>query len=487
MGQEVVVIGAGFGGIAAALRARSLGYEVTLVEKLTSLGGRAGSICVDNYHYDTGPTVITAPWLFDELFALFGKRRADYIEFIALDIWYRFHFNDGDRFDYQACMSQTLADIARIHPPDVAGYQSLLAESKRIYEVGFDQLACEPFHRLTQMLRTVPDMLRLRSHQSVWQRVCNHLQSDKLRQAFSIQPLLVGGNPFDTTCIYSLIHYLERLGGIHFARGGTAMLVRALERLMREEGIRIVLGQKVEEIILTRGKVSGVRCSDGYFSAQHVIANTDPAFLYSKLLNKRHVASSAKLKNRFARKSMALFVVFFGTTRQYPDVAHHSIVLGPRYRELLDDIFNKQVLTDDFSIYLHRPTATDPSLAPAGCDSFYALVPVANNQSGIDWDTAADGFSQSILKHLERTLLPGLRQHLAHSFYHTPNDFQSTYLSPDGAGFSIAPLFYQSAWFRYHNRGEGPKNLYLVGAGTHPGAGLPGVLCSAKVVEKLLS
>ena len=485
--SRVVVIGAGFGGIAAALRARAKGHDVTLIDRSPRLGGRAQVFEKDGFRHDAGPTVLTAPFLFDELFALFGKDIADYVRIVPLALWYRFHFADGDTFDYGGGLDETLAEITRIHPPDADGYRALLEQSRRIYDVGFTRLADAPFHSFLYMLRQVPHLLRLGAYRSVWQMVSRCVEHDKIRQAFSIQPLLVGGNPFDTTSIYGLIHFLERAHGVHFAMGGTGALVDALARLMAEQGIEVKLDTTVASIDVEDGMVRAVVTQDGArIEADHLVSNTDPVHLYNTLLPKSASTRSARLKARHSEQSMGLFVLYFGTSRQYPDVAHHTIWMGPRYRELLDDIFHRKVLAEDFSIYLHRPTATDPSFAPEGCDSFYALVPVPNLTAGIDWAVEAPRLRDRVVAALGATLLPGLAETIRADFFMTPEDFASRYLSPAGAGFSIAPHFRQSAWFRFHNRGEGPRNLYLVGAGSHPGAGLPGVLSSAKVVDRLL-
>lgn len=485
--SRVVVIGAGFGGMAAALRARAKGHEVTIVDRCARLGGRAQVFEKDGFRHDAGPTVLTAPFLFDELFELFGKATADYVRIVPLPLWYRFRFHDGDTFDYGGGIEQTLAEIARIHPPDAEGYRALLEHSRKIYDVGFTQLSDAPFHRFLFMLKQVPHLLRLGAYRTVWQMVSRHIKSDKVRQAFSIQPLLVGGNPFDTTSIYGLIHFLERAHGVHFAMGGTGALVDAFERLMREEGIEIRLNTTVASIEVKDELIRAVIDTDGKrIDADHVISNADPVHLYNALLPREAAKPSARLKARHSEQSMGLFVLYFGTAQQYPDVAHHTIWMGPRYRELLNDIFHRKVLAEDFSIYLHRPTATDPSFAPEGCDSFYALVPVPNLKAGIDWTVEGPKLRDRVINALGDTLLPGLKDTIRADFFMTPNDFAENYLSPEGAGFSIAPHFRQSAWFRFHNRGEGPRNLYLTGAGSHPGAGLPGVLCSAKVVDRLL-
>jgi len=482
-----LVLGAGYGGIASALRLRAKGYNVTLIDRCARIGGRAQVYERDGYKHDAGPTVITAPFLFEELFILFGERFSDHVQLVPVKPWYRFRFNDGSTFDYGGTLEETLAEIGRIKAEDKEGYLALLAHSKRIYDVGFGELSAVPFHRITTMLRQIPKLLRLRNDQTVWQMVCRHLSSPKLRQAFSIQPLLVGGNPFDTTSIYSLIHYLERAHGVHFAMGGTDAITRALGDLMKRQGITTRLEATVERIIVEKGTAKGVVLEGGEeLTADIIVSNADPTHLYGKMIQPSTRQLSARLKLAGAQYSMGLFVLYFGTTRHYPDVAHHTIWLGPRYEELLKDIFHRKILPGDFSLYLHRPTATDPSFAPEGCDSFYVLCPVPNLQSGINWATEGTRLRDRIVQALEETMLPGLSSTITADFFKTPEDFKNDYLSTHGAGFSIAPVFRQSAWFRFHNKAEGVRNLYLTGAGTHPGAGLPGVLCTAKVVDSMI-
>jgi len=485
--MQAIIIGAGLGGIAAALRLHAKGYQVTLVDRCATLGGRAQVFERDGFRHDAGPTVITAPFLFEELFELFGERFSDHVKLVPLKPWYRFHYDDGSHFDYGGTLEETLAEIARIDPQDCAGYLALLAQSKRIFEVGFTELSAQPFHRFMTMVRQIPKLIGLRNYETVWSMVSRHLSNPKLRQAFSIQPLLVGGNPFDTTSIYALIHYLEREYGVHFAMGGTGAITRALGELMERQGIKIELGVTVEKINVQGGVAKGVMLADGSVrTADVIVSNADAAHLYRHMIQPSDQAASTRLKLAGAHYSMGLFVLYFGTTRTYPEVAHHTIWMGPRYRELLEDIFYRQVLADDFSLYLHRPTATDPSFAPPGCDSFYVLCPVPNLQAKVNWKIEGPRLRDRIVAALDRTILPGLTESITADFYKTPEDFRSDYLSVHGAGFSVAPLFRQSAWFRFHNRAEGIKNLYLTGAGTHPGAGMPGVLCSAKVVDALI-
>ncbi len=486
VGDRAVVIGAGFGGIAAALRLRAKGYQVTLIDRVDRLGGRAQVFERGGFRHDAGPTVITAPFLFDELFELFGKDRADYVDFIPLDPWYRFRFNDGTTFDYGGTIEDTMAEIRKFEPADADGYLRLLQHSEKLFDAGFTRLADQPFHNLTTMLREVPALARLQTYKTVWQLISTYLKNEKIRQAFSIQPLLVGGNPFATTSIYGLIHFLERKWGVYFARGGTGALVAAFGRLMEEEGIDIRLGTTVSRILLDGRRATGVELESGeQLAADVVVSNADPLHLYRNMVPESAQSSAIKLKKK-SRISMGLYVLYFGTTRTYPDVAHHTIWFGPRYREHLKDIFDRKILADDFSLYVHRPTATDKSFAPEGCDSFYVLCPVPNLDAGIDWKSEGPRLKERIVKALDETMLPGLRESMTADFIMTPDDFAEDYLSVSGAGFSIAPHFTQSAWFRFHNRSESVENLYLVGAGTHPGAGLPGVVCSAKAIEKMI-
>jgi phytoene desaturase len=492
--RRAVVIGGGFGGIASALRLRAVGFDVELVDRGERLGGRARVFERGGYRHDAGPTVLTAPFLFDELFELFDKRREDYIDFLPVAPWYRFQFHDESTFDYGGTLESTLEEIRRISPEDVDGYRRMVEDSRRIFDKGFTELADRPFHRIATMVRCLPDLLRLRCWRTVWNMVRGHIRSTKLRQAFSIQPLLVGGNPLDTTCIYSLIHYLERRWGVWFPRGGTGALVDALGRLLAETGVRVRLETTVDEILVAADgssrspRVTGVRLADGTtIEADTVVANADPPHVYTHMLPsvRRRRRWSARSVSRM-RFSMGLFVLYFGTKRTYDDVAHHTILLGPRYEGLLRDIFDRGVLARDMSMYLHRPTATDRSFAPDGRDSFYVLVPVPNlAKNPIDWAEEGPRLADRIVQELDRRILPGLRETIDEPFFMSPSDFQQDYLSMHGAGFSVQPIFTQSAWFRFHNKSEEVDGLFFAGAGTHPGAGMPGVLSSAKIASSL--
>ncbi|MEC8196104.1 MAG: phytoene desaturase family protein, partial [Pseudomonadota bacterium] len=405
--KTATVIGAGFGGIATALRLRAKGYDVTLIDRCERVGGRAQVFQRDGYRHDAGPTVLTAPFLFTELFELFHRQIEQYVEIVPLDLWYRFEFPDGTRFDYGGDVQDTLAEIARFSPKDQDGYLGLLEKSRQIYELGFEQLASRPFHSFASMAAQIPKMLSLGSYRTVWQLVAQYLTDWRLRRAFSVQPLLVGGNPYDTTSIYNLIHFLERKHGVHFAMGGTGALVDGLERLMREVGIKIRLNETVTKIHVACDEVTGVTTDNlNFLDTDVVVSNADPAHLYDKLLPKQHSKLSARLKSKYADKSMGLYVLFFGTEGKFPEVAHHTIWLGQQYKNLLNDIFHKKVLSQDISIYLHRPTATDESFAPSGHDSFYALVPVPNLEADIDWNVEGKAMRDRVVAALDRTILP---------------------------------------------------------------------------------
>ena len=487
--KHFVVVGSGFGGLAMAIRLRALGASVTLVERLPNLGGRAQVFKRNGFVHDAGPTVITAPFLFDELFGLFGKDRREYCDLIPLSIWYDFVFEDGSKFSYTGDLEHTFDQIRQFEPRDAKGYKRLLDLSESIFRVGFEQLSDQPFTRFWTMLKQVPALLKLQSYRTVYGLVSKYISNEKLRKVFSIHPLLVGGNPFTTTSIYTLIHFLERKWGIHFARGGTGALVKSLEKLMTEEGVTIETNFDVTRIEIDpqTKKVTGLSSADGReIVCDGLVFNGDPPYAYENLLPTGLKRQRLRRPDSSTKFSMGLFVLFFGTKHVYDEVSHHTIWLGRRHKELLKDIFDVRCLADDFSLYVHRPTATDKSFAPEGCDSFYVLCPVPNLQLDTDWDTEGHALRDRIVVALEKTILPDLNRYITDDFWMSPKDFHRDYKSVWGAGFSIAPILSQSAYFRYHNRDPEVNNLFFVGAGTHPGAGVPGVLSSAKVTEKLI-
>ena len=484
---HAIVIGSGFGGLAAAVRLGARGYRVTVLEQLDAPGGRAYVYRQDGFTFDAGPTVITAPFLFEELWALCGRRLGDDVELRPVAPFYRIRFHDGECFDYSGDAQAMRAEVARLSPSDLSGYERFLAASEAIYKVGFEQLGHVPFDHLGDMARVLPELVRLQSWRTVYGLASRHVRDPRLRIVLTFQSLLVGGNPFATTSVYCLIAFLERRWGVHFAMGGTGSLVRGLVGLIEGQGGALRCNARVAEITVAHGKATGVRLASGEtMAADVVVSNADSAFTYKHLLAPVHRKRWTDARIKRSRYSMSLFVWYFGTRRQYPELAHHTIVLGPRYRELLTNIFNDKHLADDFSLYLHRPTATDPSLAPAGCDAFYALSPVPHQQSGIDWREAAEPYRRAVQRRLQDTLLPGLEHQIVTSRVLTPLDFETRLSSYRGAAFGLEPVLTQSAWFRPHNRSEEVERLYLVGAGTHPGAGLPGVLSSARVLDAVV-
>ncbi len=486
-GRKAIVIGSGFGGLAAAVRLSARGYRVTLVEKLDGPGGRAYVYRQDGFTFDAGPTIVTAPFLLEELWALCGERMSDHVDLRAIEPFYRIRFADGRHFDYSSDPAAMRREILRFNPDDVAGYERFLKVSERVYDVGFDQLLTVSFDSFWKMIRVLPDLAFVQFFRSVHGLVARYIKDPALRQVFSFHPLLVGGNPFSTTAVYTLIAHLERQHGVHFAMGGTGVIATGLVRLIEGQGSEVRYNAAVKEITVEDGRATGVQLESGEMLASDiVVSNADSAFTYQKLVPKRWRRRWSDRRLARAKYSMSLFVWYFGTDVKYPDVPHHMILLGPRYEQLLKDIFNRNVLADDFSLYLHRPTATDTSLAPDGCDAFYVLSPVPHLDAGIDWAVRAEPYRQAIEQSLSETVLPDLKEHVVTSRLLTPQDFMDRLSSVNGAAFGLQPILTQTAWFRPHNRSEDIENLYLVGAGTHPGAGLPGVVSSAKVLDEVV-
>ncbi|HUF03681.1 MAG TPA: phytoene desaturase [Aridibacter sp.] len=484
--MKIIVIGSGFGGLSAAVRLQAQGHSVTIVEKLDKLGGRAYVFERDGFRFDAGPTIITAPWLIDELFELGGKKTADYVELVKLDPFYNIRWEDGSVFHYNDDKERLRAEIRKFDPDAIPGYERFAAELEGIYRVGFE-LIDKPFLSIWDMVKVVPQMARLRSDRSVYKFASRFFRDERLRQAFSFHPLLIGGNPFTATSIYAMIHELEQKFGVWFAMGGTGALVDSLGKLFEELGGEVMLGSEVAQVLTANGRASGVMLTDGRkIDADAVVSNSDIASTYLDLVPavERRKYSDRKIKKM--SYSMSLFVIYFGTDRKYEDVAHHEILMGPRYEGLLKDIFEDKRLSEDFSLYLHRPTATDPSLAPEGCDCWYVLSPVPHLGGETDWLAEADGYADRILAYLEDNYLPGLRKHIVTQIHIDPIYFRNTLNSYLGSAFSVEPTLMQSAWLRPHNRSEDVDGLYFVGAGTHPGAGLPGVMSSGKIVADLI-
>ncbi len=486
--MQIVVIGSGFGGLSAAIRLQAQGHTVTLLEKRDKPGGRAYVYEQDGFTFDGGPTIITAPWLIHDLFTLCGKKTEDYVKLISINPFYNIRFEDGSVFHYNGDQEHILDEVRRFNPADVDGYLRFAEVGEKIYQKGFE-LIDQPFTKFSDMVKIMPDLVRLQSQKSVAAFVNQYIKDERLRQVFSFHPLLIGGNPFQSTSIYALIHTLERKFGVWYAMGGTGALVRALAQLFQDIGGTLLLNNEVAtiEIDAQTGKATGVQGRDGtIYPADSVVSNADVAFTYLNMIPAqfRHKNTDRRIKG--LEYAMSLFVIYFGTDRTYENVAHHEILMGPRYRGLLDDIFKHKRLADDFSLYLHRPTATDLSLAPAGCDSWYVLSPVPHLGGETDWTTMAKPYRDKIIAYLEQHYLPDLSKHIVSEHSINPLHFRDTLNSYLGSAFSVEPILTQSAWFRPHNLSEDIPNLYFAGAGTHPGAGLPGVMSSGKIVADMI-
>ncbi len=483
-----IVIGSGFGGIAAALRLKAKGHKVVLIEKHPDLGGRARVFSKNGFIFDGGPTVITAPYLINELFEMFKKNPKDYINISPLKIWYQFIFEDKSKFNYSGDEADMKKQIEKISKEDVLGYEKLVNFTKKIFDKGFTELADIPFDKPVVMFKQLPALLKLKSYKSVYSLVSSYIKNEKLRRMLSMHPLLVGGNPFTTTSIYGLILYLEKKWGIHYSMGGTGNIIKGFEKLMNEEGIEIIKGHEVCKILSNENKIIGVQLdNERKINADHVVCNADPPAVYEELLNSKNNTSMLfNWKKNRMEYSMGLFVYYFGTKKTFSNVEHHTIKFGNKYKEHLDDIFNNKKLNNDISYYLHRPSATDKSMAPEGNDCFYVLVPVPNNQSKINWQIEGEKMKNLVIDKMEKDLMPNLRENIIEDFYLTPDYFEKELNTKYGSGFSIQPKFSQSAYFRFHNKSEIYDGLYFVGAGVHPGAGVPGVLSSAKVLDKII-
>ena len=470
--SKIIVIGSGFGGLAAAIRLAAKGHDVELFEKRDKLGGRAYVYEIDGFKFDGGPTVITAPFMFDDLWAAAGKRREDYFDLVPCDPYYRIFDHNRRSFDYNGNEDFILSQIEQWNPDDKAGYQQFMATTKAIFQKGFVELADKPFLHFTDMLKVAPDLIKMQSYRSVYGYLSQFVKDDFLRQCFTFHPLLIGGNPFDAPSIYAMIHYLEREWGIHYALGGTGAIVAAMGKLFAELGGRVHLNADVAEILVDDHdrRVTGIRLADGtVYRDDQIVSNADVAFTYRNLIPARYRHKYSDRKIDGMKYSMSLFVIYFGTKRQYRDqgLAHHNIILGERYKALLQDIFDKKHLSDDFSLYLHMPSLTDPSVAPPGGESFYVLSPVPHLGSGTDWTKAAKPYRDKIMQFLEDNYLPDLQANIVAEHYVDPLHFQNVLNSHNGAAFSFQPTLTQSAWFRPHNRSEDFDNLYFRRRG-HP-------------------
>ena len=482
-----VVIGTGFGGLAAAIRLSVKGYRVQMLEKLDAPGGRAYVHKQDGFTFDAGPTIITLPHLIGELFTLCGREMKDHVDLRLMSPFYRIRFDDGTHFDYSNNDEEMLAQIEQLSPEDVQGFKNLMVASERCFQLGFVELGMVPFETFGDVVKAIPNLIKMKAWQTIYGLVAKHIKHPKLRIVMSFHPLLIGGNPYSVTAVYALIHSLERRWGVHSAMGGTGAIVNALVNLLEERQVPIRYNAPVTRIRVADGRATGVELDSGEFiPADIVVSNGDAAWTYRHLVEPQHRKHWTDRRIAKGKYSSGLFVWYFGTDRRYEDVPHHMMVLGPRYKGLLQDIFKNHTLSKDFSLYLYRPTATDPSLAPPGCDSFYVLSVVPNLSSETDWPAVTAQYQDAIATALEESVLPNLRQHVVSSKVTTPQDFQDRLWSYKGAGFGLEPILVQSAWFRPHNRSEDVDGLFMVGASSQPGAGVPSVLMSAKMLEQVV-
>ena len=489
--SSAVVIGAGLGGLSAAMRLGSKGYSVTVIDRLDRVGGRGSSVTKNGFRFDLGPTILTVPQVFEKLWKDCGKDFAGDVELVPLDPFYEIRWQDGSRFQVRSSEEEMLAEVTRNFPKDLKGYCKFLEDCEKRYVFGFEGLGRRPMNKIWDLLKEIPGFIRLRADRSVYSHVSTRVKDPKFRMALSFHPLFIGGDPRNVTSMYILVSHLEKAFGVHYVKGGVQALADAMANVVKEQGGQVLLNSNVENITLSKQKADGVMLENGLkLNADIVVSNADPGWTYNKLLpNQKKRWTEKKLKK--SRWSMGLFVWYFGTknTREkWQDVGHHTIMNGPRYRGLLADIFDRQFLADDMSIYLHRPSVTDPSVAPKGDDCFYALSPVPNLKTSnpIDWSKELEGYKNKMRMVLEETI-PGFSDAIIEEHILTPKDFEERYLSPYGSGFSLEPRIFQSAWFRPHNVSEDIENLYLVGAGTHPGAGIPSVVTSSEVLSQLVS
>ncbi|MFN4172222.1 MAG: phytoene desaturase [Pseudorhodobacter sp.] len=486
-----LVVGAGLGGLAAAMRLGAKGYRVTVVDRLDRAGGRGSSITRGGHRFDLGPTIVTVPQVFEDLWAACGRDFRRDVDLRPLDPFYRIRFQDGSHFDACSDTARMEAEVTRLSPRDLPGYRRFLEDSRRRFVVGYEGMVAKPMHRLWETLKVLPEFARLRADRSIFGLAAARVRDPRLRMALSFHPLFIGGDPLHVTSIYALVSHLEKEFGVHYAMGGVQAIADAMVKVIESQGGAVHLGQEADEILFVGNRATDLRLTDGrVLTAGLIVSNADAGHTYTRLLRNRprKVWTDAKVDGR--RWSMGLYVWYFGTkgTRaMWPEMGHHTIFSGPRYEGLLRDVFLKGKLADDMSLYIHRPSVTDPSVAPEGDDTFYVLSPVPHlgHDNGVDWKVQAEPYRALVLEQLER-LMPGIGARITESLTFTPEEFRDRYLSPHGAGFSIEPRILQSAWFRPHNVSEEAEGLYLVGAGTHPGAGLPGVISSAEVLGKLV-
>lgn len=486
--KEIVVIGAGFGGLSAGIRLAAAGHDVTLYDKRDKVGGRGYQYEINGFKFDGGPTVMTAPYMFDELFALAGKKREDYFDLIALDPFYRIFNEKGEPYNYYRDLEMAKKEVAKFSPGDVDGFERFVKSTEEVFK-RFHPHTEKPFLKVGDMMRIMPDIIKTNTYLPMYHYAARYVKDEFIRRICSFHPLLVGGNPFDTPSIMALIIQFEKEWGVHYARGGTGAAVAALGKLFVELGGKLKLNTEVEEILIDNGRAAGVKLMDGTVHKTDVlVSNSDVAFTYKNLIKKHNRPKKVDMYFDNLQYSNSLVVIYFGTKKRYLDskLAHHNIILGERYRGLLKDIFNAKTLPEDFSLYLHMPTITDESIAPEGCESFYVLSLVPHLDANIDWKTIGPKYNERVLQFLEDNYLPDLRENIVAMHSIDPVHFNQTLNSHKGAAFSVKPSLTQSGWMRPHNKSSFFEDLYFAGAGTHPGAGVPAVIASGKIAAELI-
>lgn len=486
MTRTAAIIGSGFGGLALAIRLQSAGVSTTVIESRDKPGGRAYHWERNGHVFDAGPTVITDPACLKQLWALTGADMARDVELLPVSPFYRLSWPDGTSFDYVNDDEVLERQIAALEPGDVAGYRRFLDYSAGVHDEGYVRLGAVPFLDFRSMLKAAPALARYQAWRSVYSIVSGFVANEKLREALSFHTLLVGGNPMTTSAIYALIHKLERDGGVWFPRGGTNRLVAGMVRHFERLGGTVRLGDPVTRIRTSGDRATGVETNSGWSGKFDMIAsNADVVRTYDILDHPRGKTPAKRLRRK--RFSPSLFVVHFATEGRWPDIPHHSIIFGPRYGGLIKQIYAGLPLAPDPALYVHHPTATDAAMAPEGKSTFYALAPVPHLGAGrIDWSSEGERYTNLVIDQLEQRMMPGLRARLTDLFHFGPAEFETELDSHLGSAFSLEPILTQSAYFRVHNRDDRIDNLYFVGAGTHPGAGIPGVVGSAKATAGLM-
>ncbi|UCF65353.1 MAG: phytoene desaturase [bacterium] len=488
MKKKIIVIGSGFGGLAISIRLQAKGFEVTLVEKNARVGGHAYQLKKDGYTFDMGPSLITAPDIIKKVFQSAGKKMEDYLDLIPLDPFYRIYFHDGSLIDYSGDSEKMKQQMELFNKADAANYDRFIADTRELYKaVILDELGAKPFDRWSTMISFVPRALRLKALYSAYGFAKRYFKDPRHQFTFSFHPLFIGGSPFRTPAVYQMIPYLEKEGGVWFTQGGMYSLVEAFEKTFTDIGGTILTNTEVQEIVIEKGQVKGISANDKTYESEAVVSNADFAHTYGKLIKPEHRRKWTDTKLKKMHYSMSAYLLYLGVKRTYPKLLHHTLILSQRYKDLVKDIFDRKILPEDFSMYLHVPTRSDSGMAPTGCESMYVLIPVANLDSNINWEEIKEPFTDKVIRFLEQDFgLEALQSNIEVQEVFTPLDFKSQRNNHLGSAWGVEPRLTQTAVFRPHNRSEDISGLYLVGTSTHPGAGVPGVLLTAEATEKVV-